>query len=126
VELVLYPMGGGLLVFHIDWMPNARNKKLSVDELRRYRLAVCRVVSRVVSCVFTDGVGVLGRWLFLVKFRHRVKKVFLGWTLGPSDHAKLLTPRSKKNERNSAPILGKLAGAMYPTHAHCARAAASV
>ncbi|ELR25423.1 uncharacterized protein ACA1_293940 [Acanthamoeba castellanii str. Neff] len=30
VELVLYPMGGGLLVFHIDWMPNARNKKLSV------------------------------------------------------------------------------------------------
>jgi hypothetical protein len=58
---------------------------------------------------------VLGRWLFLVKFRHRVKKVFLGWTLGPSDPAKLLTPRSKKNERNSAPILGKLAGSMYTT-----------
>jgi hypothetical protein len=34
VELVLYPMGGGLLVFHIDWLPT-RNKKLSVDELRR-------------------------------------------------------------------------------------------
>ncbi len=46
VELVLYPMGGGLLVFHIDWMPNVRNKKLSVDELRRYQLVVCRV-----SCV---------------------------------------------------------------------------
>ncbi len=33
VELVLYPMGCGLLVFHIDWL--GKVKKVSLDEIRR-------------------------------------------------------------------------------------------
>lgn len=57
VELVMYPLGCGLLVFHLNWVPEKlKDVPLTLAELRT--------------------------WLFLVKFRHKVKKVFLGWTLG--------------------------------------------
>ncbi len=41
VELVIYPLGCGLLEFHIDWIPERLNRVgLSLDELRTYDLCL--------------------------------------------------------------------------------------
>jgi hypothetical protein len=45
VELLLYPLGNGLLLFHLDWKPDP-TCPLALDQLRSY---VC--VVRCVSCV---------------------------------------------------------------------------
>jgi hypothetical protein len=37
VELVMYPLGCGLLVFHLNWMPEKlKDVPLTLDELRTY------------------------------------------------------------------------------------------
>lgn len=58
IQVVLYPLGTGLLVLEVDWLPPNPSGKLhgvtSIDELRT--------------------------WLFLSKFRHRVENVLEGWT----------------------------------------------
>ncbi|KAL6054699.1 X8 domain-containing protein, variant 2 [Balamuthia mandrillaris] len=72
VELVFYPLGTGLLIFHLNWLTN--NSGLSLDELRTL--------------------------LFLSKFRHCVTDLFLGWTLGPSfSSKKSKSKRDKKKKK---------------------------
>ncbi len=60
VELLLYPLGNGLLLFHLDWKPDP-TCPLALDQLRSYVcvvrvvrivrvVRVCRVVCVRVSC----------------------------------------------------------------------------
>lgn len=68
VELVMYPLGCGLLVFHLNWMPEKlKDVPLTLDELRTYDILFSILLQLTLS---TEN-----RWLFLVKFRHKVKKV---------------------------------------------------
>jgi hypothetical protein len=61
-------------------------------------------------------------WLFLVKFRHKVKKVFLGWTLGMEAAliAHGLSDGTDKKKADMGPFmpshlrsLGRLGNSMY-------------
>ncbi|ELR16120.1 uncharacterized protein ACA1_177080 [Acanthamoeba castellanii str. Neff] len=61
VELLLYPLGNGLLLFHLDWKPDP-TCPLALDQLRS--------------------------WLYMAKFKHKVRGIFYGWTLGQEDAQK--------------------------------------
>ncbi len=131
VELVMYPLGCGLLVFHLNWMPEKlKDVPLTLDELRTYVSPFTSHPAPHHSRVSCVCVVCCCRWLFLVKFRHKVKKVFMGWTLGMEAaliaHG-LSEGLDKKKKANMGPFLpshlrslGRLGNSMY-TSRHTTR-----
>jgi len=69
VELIIYPLGMGLVSIQLDWLPQTTNNNTQMGNSS--------------SCC-TPGLSLdaFQTWLFIGKHRHKVSNIALGWTLG--------------------------------------------
>jgi len=84
VEIVIYPLGSAVLIFHFNWICDERRLVGPTDA----------------PALGSPTIEELQTWLFLSKFRHKVAGVFDGWSL--NDHPDAQPVSMRNIEQHSA------------------------